>query len=386
MSEWTMGVVGTYSKADEYRLPIHPDHLDRIPEGIRSQLVFEEGYGSHFGADYQALGDACGGLKPREKILSESDVVCIAKPLPEDLKTMKEGAVLWGWPHCVQQTAMTQTAIDRRLTLIAWEAMFTWSSAGERDMHLFYRNNELAGYCGVLHGMALRGMDGFYGPNRKAVVISFGSVSRGAVYALQGRGFKDLVVYSRRDTLKMHDRLPGVEYGTFEDDPDRPGALLALPPGETEAIPFIEALEDVDIVVNGIFQDTDAPIFFVLPGEEKRIKPESMIIDVSCDEGMGFPFAVPTTFKKPMVRVGDFFYYAVDHTPSYLAPTATWEISEVVLAYLEKILEGPQAWAADDVLKNAIEIQDGVIQNEAILRFQNRNAAYPHLLNASPST
>lgn len=378
MSEWTIGVVGTYTKPDEYRLPIHHEHLDRIPEALRPRLVFEEGYGRHFGADAKALGAACGGLKPRDRLLAESDVVILSKPLPEDLLAMKEGAVHWGWPHCVQQRAMTQAAIDRKLTLIAWEAMFTWSPAGERQMHLFYRNNELAGYCGVLHALELRGMDGLYGPPRKAVVISFGSVSRGAVYALQGRGFKDLVVYTRRDAWNTHDRIPGVEHGTFDDDPDRPGALLATPPGATEAVPFIDALRDVDVIVNGIFQDTDAPVFFVMPGEEEAIKPEALIVDVSCDEGMGFPFAVPTSFAEPMLRKGKYFYYAVDHTPSYLAPTSTWEISEVVLAFLEKVAAGPDAWAEDPVLANAIEIREGVIQNAAILRFQDREAEYPH--------
>lgn len=385
MSDWTMGVVGTYTKPDEYRLPIHHDHLDRIPEALRAHLVFEEGYGSHFGADAKALGDACGGLKSRAALLAESDVVCLAKPLPEDLAMMKEGAVLWGWPHCVQGKAITQVAIDRRLTVLAWETMFTWSNTGERDMHLFYRNNELAGYCGVLHAMALRGMDGVYGPTRKAVVISFGSVSRGAIYALQGRGFKDIVVYSRRDTWNMHDRIPGVDNGTFEEDPDRPGGLLAFPPGATEPIPFADALRDVDVIVNGIFQNTDAPIFFVLPGEEDAIKPEALVVDVSCDEGMGFPFAVPTSFAEPMLRIGHFFYYGVDHTPSYLAPTATWEISEVVLAFLERVLGGPKVWQEDDVLRNALELQDGVIKNEAILRFQDRDPVYPHaFLNPEP--
>ena len=46
----------------------------------------------------------------------------------------------------------------------------------------------MAGYCAVLHAFELTGDDGLYGPPKKAVVLSFGSVSRGAIYALQGRG------------------------------------------------------------------------------------------------------------------------------------------------------------------------------------------------------
>ena len=43
---------------------------------------------------------------------------------------MHEGQVLWGWPHCVQDREMTQLAIDRRLTLIAFEAMNHWTVDG----------------------------------------------------------------------------------------------------------------------------------------------------------------------------------------------------------------------------------------------------------------
>jgi alanine dehydrogenase len=112
--------------------------------------------------------------------------VLLPKPLESDLRDMREGMVHWGWPHCVQQRGITQAAIDRRLTLLAWEAMFTWR--GElRDMHLFARNNEMAGYCAVDHAMTLAGMNGHYGPPLKAVVLSFGSVSRGAVAALLSR-------------------------------------------------------------------------------------------------------------------------------------------------------------------------------------------------------
>jgi len=35
-----MGVIGTSKKEDERRVPIHPEHLNRLPEHIRKQLIF----------------------------------------------------------------------------------------------------------------------------------------------------------------------------------------------------------------------------------------------------------------------------------------------------------------------------------------------------------
>ncbi len=49
MNKLTIGVIGTSKKKDERRVPIHPEHLPRLPEHIRRQLIFEEGYGAPFG-------------------------------------------------------------------------------------------------------------------------------------------------------------------------------------------------------------------------------------------------------------------------------------------------------------------------------------------------
>ena len=45
----TAGVVATSRKENEQRLPIHPDHFERVPVACRSALRFESGYGHEFG-------------------------------------------------------------------------------------------------------------------------------------------------------------------------------------------------------------------------------------------------------------------------------------------------------------------------------------------------
>jgi alanine dehydrogenase len=109
------------------------------------------------------------------------------------------------------------------------------------------------------------------------------------------------------------------------------------------------------------------------------LHPGSLIVDVSCDEGMGFEWARPTTFSDPMFVVGDrTHYYAVDHSPSYLWNSATWEVSTAFLAYLPTVIAGPGAWDDDETIRRAIEIRNGIIVNPKILSFQNRSPDYPH--------
>jgi alanine dehydrogenase len=144
-------------------------------------------------------------------------------------------------------------------------------------------------------------------------------------------------------------------------------------------VPMAAFLAEHDIVVNCVLQDTDAPLMFVTGADLGSFAPGSLIVDVSCDEGMGFDFARPTSFAEPMLAVGDnVHYYAVDHSPSQLWNSATWEISEALLPHLRPVLSGPAAWSDSPTIRQAIEIQAGVIQNPRILSFQHRSPDYPH--------
>ncbi len=377
MSLLTVGVFGTSQKKQEKRVPIHPDQLAWIDEGVRRHLIFEEDYGLRFGMDNEQLASVSGGVASRAELFERCDIALLAKPVQADFDEMKDGTIHWGWPHCVQQAGITQTAIDHKLTLIAWEAMHRWSKNGDWQMHIFHKNNEIAGYAGVLHAMNLCGIDGNYGPQRKALVISFGSVSRGAIRALQARGVRDITVLTQRHYILVADQMAGVNYYQFEEDEN--GNLMSLRPDQT-TLPFVEELAGADIIVNGILQDTDKPIMFVREEDNDRLKPGCLIVDVSCDEGMGFSFAKPTSFLKPMFEVGQVHYYAVDHTPSYLWNGASWEISNSLVPYLPIVMAGPESWSESETVRRAIEIQDGVVQNEKILSFQHREAAYPHLV------
>ena len=135
------GVIGTSRKEDERRVPIHPDHLMRLPEQIRRQLIFEEGYGTPFGLSDSVISDQSGGVATRHELLADLGNVILAKPVLADFEELREGGILWGYPHCVQQRPHTQAAIDRKQTLIAFEDMFVWGPDGQMGRHTFYKNN-----------------------------------------------------------------------------------------------------------------------------------------------------------------------------------------------------------------------------------------------------
>ena len=377
MSKLRFGVVGASRKADERRAPVHPGHLTRLPKSIRKQLVFETGYGAPFDMEDADIIHLTGGMAPREELLAGLGSVIIAKPVLSDLLEMREGGTLWGYPHCAQQKDVTQAAIDRKLTLIAFEDMFVWKSGGVIGRHTFYKNNEMAGYCAVLHALQLKGIDGHYGNQRKVVIFSFGAVSRGAIYALKAHGFRDITICIQRPDHEVREEVLGAHYVRIKlGEKDDHRMVVIEHDGSQE--PLADLLGKTDIIVNGTYQDTDNPINFVCEGELDSLKSGCLIIDVSCDEGMGFYFAKPTTFKDPIFKVGRVDYYAVDHTPSYLWESASRSISAALLVHLPTVIEGRAQWKKNMTIQNAINIDNGVIVKDHILRFQGREKAYPH--------
>jgi alanine dehydrogenase len=371
-----IGIIGTSRKENERRVPIYPEHLPLYPETLRKKMIFEAGYGLNYGLEDEYFTSYGSAVGERDSLLAECDLVLLPKPTPADLALMKPHQVLFGWSHSVQQKVIAQLAIDRRLTVISWEAMNHWSAGGEKLVHVFYKNNEIAGYAAVLHCLQLVGIDGHYGPTRKVIVLSYGSVSRGAIYALQGHGFKDIRVYTQRPPYLVADQNPDVRHGQYYYSD---GGELMARNSDGKEFSLIEELGYMDIICNGILQDTNKPIVFVKDDEVGKLKPRSVIIDISCDEGMGFSFARPTTFKDPVFEVGKkITYYSVDHTPSYLWSAASREISIALLPYMEIIEAGERAWEREKTIARAIDIRDGVVQNPNLLSFQRRKKEYPH--------
>jgi len=189
-------------------------------------------------------------------------------------------------------------------------------------------------------------------------------------------------VLTYRDIAAVASPMAPARLVNYEHDPERPGRTQVLT--GTGPAPMAPLLAEHDIVVNCVLQNTDEPLIFVDDRELADFAPGSLIVDVSCDAGMGFQWARPTSFADPTIIVGDrVTYYAVDHSPSYLWASSTWEISDALIPFLGTVMAGTDHWDADLTISRAVEIRDGVVQNPRILSFQDRDATYPHVRRSS---
>jgi alanine dehydrogenase len=313
------------------------------------------------------------GMRTREELIAECDVILLLKPDSKDLAELRHGQVLWGWPHCVQDRALTEEAIQRKQSLIAFEAMNLWRSDGSFKLHVFHKNNEMAGYCSVLHALELVGSTGMYGRRLRAAVIGFGATARGAVTALSAHGIHDVDILTNREVTEVASPIHSAQIMNFEHVDAGDGSSVSFVNTSDGQLPLAGYLAEHDVVVNCVLQDPNAPLTFLNHDDLIEFRAGSLIIDVSCDEAMGFSWARPTSFDDPTFTVGsNITYYAVDHSPSYLWNSATWEISEALLPYLRTVLEGRDAWKADQTVRRAVEILDGRVRNPDILTFQQR--------------
>lgn len=374
----TVGMVGSSTKENEKRVALHPVHFSKFDPETRAQVFVEKGYGKQFRISDEEMRPHVAGLMEREELFEKCDSVMIFKPTEADFPYLREGQTLWGALHLVQGPPITQMAIDKRLTCIPMESMFTWRPGGRKGVWLFHTQSHLAGYCSVLHSLQLLGLKGWYDQPRKVAILSYGSVGRGAVHACRALDYTDISVFTQRPPMAVKDAVPTVKYGQYQRADDGTDKVLERSP-DGDLTPMGELLADYDIIVNCVLQNTDRPLTFVHNDDLPRFKSGTLIVDVSCDLGMGFEFARPTRFDDPLFEVGDrVVYYAVDHSPSLLYQTASLEHSKELYPYVRDFVAGRAGWDRNPTLGNAIEIDRGVIVNPKILTYQNRAAEYPH--------
>jgi N5-(carboxyethyl)ornithine synthase len=307
-------------KENEKRRALIPQDVVKItyPEA----LFFETGYGDVLGftdADYRNAG---ANIAPREEVLTKN-IICDPKVGDADYLDDLYEQTVFGWIHAVQNRDITDKLLGGKLTAYAWEDMF------EKGRHVFWRNNELAGEAAVMHAFQCYGRMPY---ETNVAVIGRGNTARGAIKILNMLG-ANVIQYDRRMEKLLRDEI-----------------------------------EKFDVIVNCVLWDVTRTDHIIYHDDLKRMKPNSMIIDVSCDRNGGIETCIPTTFLEPTYTVEGVFHYAVDHTPSLFYKTFTYNNSEIITPYLNMLISDK----LNTVLKDALIIQHGKILDERIIQYQNR--------------
>ncbi|TDQ40682.1 N(5)-(carboxyethyl)ornithine synthase [Aureibacillus halotolerans] len=296
----------------------------------KDKLYIEKGYGEFFAVSDETLRNVGVHVVSREEVLKQ-DIICDPKAGEADyIGDLQDGQIVFGWIHAVQNERLTNTFLSKRLTGIAWEDM------NEEGRHVFLRNNEIAGEAAIMHAFSCYGKMPY---DTKVAVLGRGNVARGAYKILIGLG-AEVTVYDRR----------------------------------TEDL-FRKESGKYDVLVNAITWDVSRTDHVIYKEDLKTMKQDAMIIDISCDEGMGIETSRPTTIEKPTYYTDSILHYAVDHTPSIFYKTASKSISAQVGKYLPVIMLGHEK--KNDIIRPAIILENGRIYDHKIFENQERREVRP---------
>lgn len=320
----TIGFVISH-KNNERRRALLPEDLKNICN--LDQLYFEKGYGESVGyadSEYAAYGVH---IVSREEALDCDVIVDVKLGDADYLNDLKEPKILCGWAHGVQNIEFTSAVLNADHTVIAWEEIF------ENGRYIFYRNREVAGEAGVLHGFRYSGKMPY---DAKVAIIGNGQTAKGAFRILVGLG-AEVDIFGRKQEKR-----------------------------------FRAEMENYDVIVNCVMWDTHRTDRLIYREDLKRLKKGTLIIDISCDPHLEIETSHPTTIDDPVYEVDGVIHYAVDNTPAMYPITVTANLSKAFSAYVDSIAEDKYP----ESIREATVIDEGHIIDQNITAFRQARGVF----------
>ena len=312
----TVGLVISH-KDNEKRRALLPEDLKKIKNIDR--ICMEKGYGESIGlkdSDYDGVK-----IASREEVLSCDCIVDVKIGNADYLNDLDDGKVLCGWAHAVQNIDFTTICIKKKFTVIAWENIF------KNDRYIFYRNREIAGEAAIIHALRYAEKCPY---ELKVAIIGNGQTAKGALRILHSLG-ADVDVYGRK----------------LENA-------------------FRKNMYNYDVIVNCVMWDTNRTDKLIYRNDLKKMRPGTLIIDVSCDPYLEIETSHPTTIDDPVYTVDGVIHYAVDNTPAMFSKTVSRVLSNSFVRYFNELIEDKYS----EEIKKSIVLENGVIIDKKIENFR----------------
>ncbi len=313
----------------------HEDRVALTPAGVATlvadghEVIVEAGagMGSHFGDDeYRASGARL--YETSTDVWQDADLlVKVKEPVAAEYDRMREGQVLFTYLHLAADRAVTEAILDSGTTAIAYE---TVESPGG-GLPLLAPMSEVAGrlatQVGAYHLMAPAGgrgvlLGGVPGVAPAEVVVLGGGVSgtQAATIAL-GMGARVTVLDLSLPRLRQLDEQFGGRLTT-----------LASNPQVVE-----ECLLGADLVIGAVLVPGAKAPTLVSNDLVARLRPGTVLVDISIDQGGCFEDSRPTTHDDPTFPVHDTVFYCVANMPGSVPRSSTLALTNATLPYVQRL-------------------------------------------------
>ncbi|MDN5771841.1 MAG: alanine dehydrogenase, partial [Microlunatus sp.] len=252
----------------------------------------------------------------------------------------------------------THALLDRKVTGIGYETVQSPSGRLPLLAPMSEVAGRLAPQVGAYHLMRQGGgrgtlMGGVPGVHpAKVVVIGAGVAGMNAAAIALGMQAEVLLLDDDVDRLAEADKI-------------YQGRLQTI---ASNAFEIERAVRDADLVIGAVLvSGAKAPT--VISNElVARMKPGSVLVDVSIDQGGCFEDSRPTTHAEPVYMVHDSVFCCVANMPGMVSYTSTYALTNATLPYTLKLADHgwKAACQADPVLAPGLNTHDGEVTNAAV--------------------
>ncbi|MCY4780995.1 alanine dehydrogenase [Sphingobacterium sp. UT-1RO-CII-1] len=133
-----------------------------------------------------------------------------------------------------------------------------------------------------------------------------------------------------------------------------------------------KAVKSCDVVIGAIRATNGRSPCLISENTVSNMKPNSVLIDISIDQGGCFETSEVTTHDKPIFRKYDVIHYCVPNVASRVARTATYALTNILTPLLLQIGEhggiNSMIWS-DKGIRNAIYLYQGMLTNKDMGEF-----------------
>ncbi len=311
-------------KNHEYRVAITPSGVHELTRhGHEVMIESGAGLGSSItDAEFAAAGATI--MADADEVWAAGDLILkVKEPVPQEYHRMRQGQVLFTYLHLAASRECTDALLERQVTAIAYETVET----AEGALPLLAPMSEVAGrlapQVGAYHlmrpgggrGVLMGGAPGVYAA--KVVVIGAGVSGMNAAAIALGMQAEVLLLDKNIARLRAADA-------------DYRGHLQTVASNSFE---IERAVLDADLVIGAVLVPGAKAPTLITNELVSRMKPGSILVDISIDQGGCFEDSRPTTHAEPVYPVHNSVFYCVANMPGAVPHTSTYALTNVTLPY-----------------------------------------------------
>ncbi len=339
-------------KNHEYRVAITPAGVhELVSHGHEVFIEKDAGVGSSIpDADFQAAGAQI--LATADDVWATGDLILkVKEPVEQEYGRMREGQTLFTYLHLAADKRLTEELVARKVTGIAYETV----ELPDRSLPLLAPMSEVAGRLAPQvgahtlmraeggRGILMGGVSGVYAA--KVVVIGAGVSGMNAAAIALGMQAEVLLLDRNIQRLRDVDRIyqghmQTVASNTYEIE---------------------RACMDADLVIGAVLVPGAKAPKLVTNELVSRMRPGSVLVDISIDQGGCFEDSRPTTHADPTYKVHNSVFYCVANMPGAVPHTSTYALTNVTLPYAVELADRGwrDALRADYALSLGLNTYDG---------------------------